>query len=140
LDVVGVVVASAGAVVLLGAAPAHVAIAGPIGAVFGLWDHARLVLPARMERALARLIQTPGMRRVHHSPTLPETNTTYGLVFSCWDRLFPTYSPPNPRQVTGLDTLDLPARQTVRAILAEPTRPLAKTDVRNDPMMECVSR
>jgi sterol desaturase/sphingolipid hydroxylase (fatty acid hydroxylase superfamily) len=139
LDVVGVVMASAVAVVLLGAAPAHVAIAGTIGALFGLWDHARLVLPARVERALAWLIQTPGMHRVHHSPTLPETNTNYGLVFSCWDRLFRSYSPPNPRLVTGLDTLDLAARQTVRAMLAEPIRPLVKAHPSHDLLVDSVS-
>jgi len=126
LDVAVIVVGSSAAVLLLGAAPVHVAISGALGAVFGLWDHARIVLPRRFERTLAWVIQTPGQHRVHHSPTLPETNSNYGLIFSCWDRLLGSYSPPDGRHATGLDTLDLAARQTVRAMLLEPVRPLVK--------------
>lgn len=126
LDVVAIVVGSSAAVLLLGAAPAHVAISAAIGAVFGLWDHARIVLPTWLEGALVWVIQTPGLHRVHHSPTLPETNSNYGLIFSCWDRLLGSYSPPDGRHTTGLDTLDLAARQTVRAMLLEPARPLVK--------------
>ena len=94
--------------------------------MFGLWDHARIVLPPRVERALAWVIQTPGLHRVHHSPTMPETNTNYGLMFTWWDRLLGSYSPPDPRHATGLDTVDLAARQSLRAMLAEPVRPLVK--------------
>ncbi|MCU1370461.1 MAG: hypothetical protein JWO77_1655 [Ilumatobacteraceae bacterium] len=126
LDVVAIVLGSSLAVLLLGAAPAHVAVSGALGAVFGLWDHIRIVLPRRLERALVWVIQTPGLHRVHHSPTLPETNTNYGLIFTFWDRLLGTYSPPDGRHPTGLDTLDLAERQTVRAMLLEPARPLVK--------------
>ncbi|WP_234032801.1 sterol desaturase family protein [Aurantiacibacter arachoides] len=60
-------------------------------AVFALWTHANLDLPAQAERWVRGLIVTPGMHRIHHSTRPGETNSNYGTVLSGWDRLFGTY-------------------------------------------------
>jgi sterol desaturase/sphingolipid hydroxylase (fatty acid hydroxylase superfamily) len=103
-----------------------VAIAAVTTPIFGLFTHARIRLPAAVERRLARVVQTPGMHRVHHSPNQPQTDSNFGLILSVWDRVFGTFNPPDPAGVAGLDTVDLVDRQSVRAMLVEPWRPLAK--------------
>ncbi|OWY62718.1 hypothetical protein B7486_56930 [cyanobacterium TDX16] len=97
-----------------------------VSTLFGLWDHLRIPLPLRLERALGLVIQTPGLHRVHHSPHPAETDSNFGLVLTSWDRLFGTYRPVGTRGEVGLDTIDLADRQSVRAMLLEPRRPLVK--------------
>jgi hypothetical protein len=53
-----------------------------------------------------------------------------------WDRAFGTFNPPDPACVAGLDTLDLADRQSVKALLAEPWRPLVKPELK--PVRELV--
>ena len=110
-------------VVALGAEPAVVAASGLVGAAFGIWDHVRVALPARLEHRLAAVIQTPGMHRVHHAPDRPRTDSNFGLVLSTWDHVFGTFAAPDPHCETGLDTADLDERQSFRAILLDPWRP-----------------
>jgi hypothetical protein len=41
---------------------------------------------------LAWLIVSPNMHKVHHHHRRPLTDTNYGNIFSCWDRLFGTFA------------------------------------------------
>lgn len=99
-----------------------------LSTLFGLWDHLRIQLPARLERWLGLVFQTPGLHRVHHSPHQPQTDSNFGLVFTFWDRLLGTYQPVGQRNAVGLDTVDLASRQSLRAMLLEPARPLVKSE------------
>jgi sterol desaturase/sphingolipid hydroxylase (fatty acid hydroxylase superfamily) len=126
-DVAGIVVVSATALLVLGCSPAHFAAFGVLTALFGLWDHLRIQLPARLERSLGLVFQTPGLHRVHHSPNRAQTDSNFGLVFTFWDRLLGTYQPVGPRGEVGLDTRDLARRQSLRGMLLEPARPLVKS-------------
>lgn len=56
-----------------------------------LFTHANLSLPARLDRALRRVIVTPDMHRIHHSVRHQETDSNFGFNLSVWDRLFGTY-------------------------------------------------
>lgn len=123
LDVAFLGVVSTAAAVALGAPAMAVAVSAVLSATWGVLSHARVRLPRRLERALATVVQTPGTHRVHHAPERPLTDTNFGLVLTVWDRLFGTFAPPDPSQVTGLDTADLDRRQSVRAMLADPWRP-----------------
>lgn len=123
MEAVSIVLFSSLFVVVLGAQPGVVAAASLVGAVASIWVHVRLALPGGLERRLATVIQTPGMHRVHHSPDRPSTDSNYGLVLSTWDHVFGTYSAPDPHRRTGLDTADLEARQSFRAMLVDPWRP-----------------
>ena len=53
--------------------------------------HANVGLPIRLANALAWLVVTPVLHRVHHSRHPADIGTNYGLVFSVWDRLLGTY-------------------------------------------------
>ena len=55
------------------------------------WVHGNLRMPAQWDRRIRRLLVTPDMHRTHHSQVAAETNSNYGGLFSCWDRLFDTY-------------------------------------------------
>ena len=80
------------------------------------------------------------MHKLHHSRDARYTDTNYGNLFSCWDRLFATFTPVRHASevVYGLDGLDDPATQTTGGLLALPwarpaeflkfqARPLPKT-------------
>ncbi|NEX18998.1 sterol desaturase family protein [Thiorhodococcus mannitoliphagus] len=56
-------------------------------AIIGL-HHSNLALPAAVDRALRLVLVTPAIHRVHHSEIRAETDSSYGTVFSVWDRLF----------------------------------------------------
>jgi sterol desaturase/sphingolipid hydroxylase (fatty acid hydroxylase superfamily) len=122
LDIVMIGVISTATTLVLGPPPLAVAIWAAGSAAWGLFAHARVRMPLTVERAIATVLQTPGTHRVHHAPERPLTDSNFGLVLSVWDRLFGTFSPPNPAQVTGLDTTDLADRQSVLAMLADPWR------------------
>ena len=81
------------AVVAALGAPVLAVFAFEVGfALFTLWTHANLSLPARLDRIARAVIATPDMHRIHHSVRMPETNSNYGTVLSGWDRLFGTYT------------------------------------------------
>jgi sterol desaturase/sphingolipid hydroxylase (fatty acid hydroxylase superfamily) len=125
-DLVGLIAVSAAALLVLGSSAAHFAISGILATVFGLWDHLRIQLPPQLERRLGLVFQTPGLHRVHHSPHQVRTDSNFGLIFTFWDRLGGTFQPAGEREEVGLDTIDLEDRQTLRAMLLEPARPLVK--------------
>jgi sterol desaturase/sphingolipid hydroxylase (fatty acid hydroxylase superfamily) len=55
------------------------------------WVHGNVRMPADWDRRIRRVLITPDMHRTHHSQVVEETNSNYGGLFSCWDRLFGTY-------------------------------------------------
>ena len=72
--------------------PAIAVLALELAGVFvDLFSHANAALPSGADRKLRRLLVTPAMHRVHHSGSLAEQNTNFGIVFPWWDRLFGTY-------------------------------------------------
>ena len=56
-----------------------------------IFNHANLILPQWLDRALRPFIVTPDMHRVHHSIIVSETDSNFGFNFSIWDRVFKTY-------------------------------------------------
>ena len=55
-----------------------------------VFHHANWRLPAELERRLARVIITPSRHWVHHHRVQADTDSTYGSIFSFWDRWFGT--------------------------------------------------
>ena len=47
-------------------------------------------LPFLLEKALNILIVTPGMHGIHHSMIKRETDYSYSIIFSFWDRIHKT--------------------------------------------------
>jgi sterol desaturase/sphingolipid hydroxylase (fatty acid hydroxylase superfamily) len=58
-----------------------------------LLEHANLRLPRPLERALALVITTPDLHKMHHSRDPRETDSNYGNIFSLYDRAFRTFTP-----------------------------------------------
>jgi sterol desaturase/sphingolipid hydroxylase (fatty acid hydroxylase superfamily) len=75
-------------IALLGAAPLTVLAYEILLAVFSLFSHADITLPAGWDRRLRRLFITPDWHRVHHSVHREETDSNYGNFLSLWDRWF----------------------------------------------------
>jgi sterol desaturase/sphingolipid hydroxylase (fatty acid hydroxylase superfamily) len=75
----------------LGASPFAVFLFEVILNACAMFNHANIVLPASLDRALRIFIVTPDMHRVHHSVLRDEHDRNYGFNLSLWDRLFGTY-------------------------------------------------
>jgi sterol desaturase/sphingolipid hydroxylase (fatty acid hydroxylase superfamily) len=74
---------------------------------FAYFTHANIRLPIDLDRALSWIIVTPHMHKFHHHFERPWTNSNYGNILSCWDRLFGTFVYDNPDDIHyGLDTVD----------------------------------
>lgn len=85
-------------------------------------QHANIRMSARADRWMSWVLTSPGMHHVHHSRYVEETDTNYGAIFACWDRLFGTYRvPPEDRDIElGLAEFDVPQHQTFRGLLVTP--------------------
>ena len=59
-------------------------------AAIAVFSHANIKLPKWLDRALVKVIITPNIHRIHHSPHVPETNSNYGATLTLWDRVFGT--------------------------------------------------
>ncbi len=53
-----------------------------------IFHHSNIRLPERMEKALSRIIVTPGIHWVHHHALKRDTNANYASILSLWDRIF----------------------------------------------------
>jgi len=109
---------------VLGPSPAAFAVYRVASALNGLLEHANVRVPLGLDRALSLVTTWPTMHKLHHSRRASETNTNYGNLFSLFDRLFSTFTPPGDgtRIVYGLDGFDDPAVQTTAGLLALPFR------------------
>jgi sterol desaturase/sphingolipid hydroxylase (fatty acid hydroxylase superfamily) len=58
-----------------------------------VFHHANWRIPRGLEARLARLIITPSRHWVHHHAARADTDSTYGTIFSFWDRWFGTTTP-----------------------------------------------
>jgi len=58
---------------------------------FALFNHSNLKLPSALDKLLRKLIVTPEVHWIHHSPISQETNSNYGFNLIIWDKIFSTY-------------------------------------------------
>ncbi|OGA11194.1 MAG: hypothetical protein A3D95_09705 [Betaproteobacteria bacterium RIFCSPHIGHO2_12_FULL_69_13] len=79
------------AIAALGAPAAAVLVFEVLLNALSMFNHGNVRIPARLDRALRRLVVTPDMHRVHHSIERDETDSNFGFNLSLWDRLFGTY-------------------------------------------------
>jgi sterol desaturase/sphingolipid hydroxylase (fatty acid hydroxylase superfamily) len=116
------------AVVVTGAPMWLVFLYQSLSVVLSQFNHANIALPPALDRALAWVIVSPDMHKVHHHYVLPYTDSNYGNVFSVWDRLFGTFmSMERARLVYGVDThMDPAEHTTVGALMSMPLRPGTK--------------
>lgn len=75
----------------VGLSPFVIGFYASLNLVVQFFAHANVGLPIRLANALAWLVVTPNLHRVHHSRHPADLATNYGLAFSVWDRLLGTY-------------------------------------------------
>ena len=93
-------------VIFLFAIPfSSVAVFETLVALVAIFHHANIRLPAGLERILSRLIITPSIHWVHHHAVRRDTDSNYGTILSCWDRLFRSLSPTRrfPEMALGIE-------------------------------------
>mgnify|MGYP001030688517 FL=1 len=96
---------------------------------FAYFTHANIALPPALDRMLSLLFVTPNMHKFHHHDARPWTNTNYGNILSCWDRLFGTYTYQDPGFVRyGLDTVDAAQADNLVYQFSLPFNSKIKTD------------
>lgn len=113
-------------IALLGAPPAAVAVYEALLLGFSLWTHANVRLPAGLDRVLRHVLITPDWHRVHHAVHFDESNSNFGNILVCWDRLFGT-AREQPRDghtamLIGLPEFREPRAQKLLALLQQPFR------------------
>ena len=108
----------------LGASPTAYLVYRSAVAMNGLLEHANLRVPRRVDEALAWVTTWPGFHKVHHArnPALADSN--YGILLSCWDRLFGTAASVRLGDPVryGIEGLDDPRTQSLTGLLALPFR------------------
>lgn len=119
-----VALASSLVVVALGL-PVEVVLASSLlGALHNVFVHANASLAGGVERAVRTVFVTPDLHRVHHSADASDANHNFGIVFSCWDRLWRTWRTPlgSGPQRFGIGSERDPARLSLPRLLWMPFR------------------
>jgi sterol desaturase/sphingolipid hydroxylase (fatty acid hydroxylase superfamily) len=65
-----------------------------LSTVISLWHHSNIKHSKLLEKILQPIFVTPEIHRLHHSSNMLERNSNYGTIFSFWDKLFLSYTPP----------------------------------------------
>lgn len=88
--------------------------------------HGNIALPLWLDALLRPVIVTPDWHRVHHSAVERETNSNYGVFFTCWDRWLRTQRAQpergHERMDLGLEYFRDPAENRLLAMLTQPLR------------------
>ncbi len=108
----------------LGAAPAAFGVYRVAVALNGLLEHANIRLPRWLDAALALVTTWPSFHKLHHSRVDAQTDSNYGNLLCCWDRLFATHTPAHlgTNVAYGLEGFDDADTQSTRGLLALPFR------------------
>ncbi len=89
-EMIGSVFFRGAAIALIGASPIMVLIYEIAFEAATQFHHSNIKLPFRFEKAMNKLIVTPGMHGIHHSMIKRETDSNYSIIFSFWDRIHKT--------------------------------------------------
>ena len=89
--------------------------------IAAIFHHSNLALPEGLERALARVVITPGIHWIHHHAVRRDTDSNYGTILSIWDPLFGSRSP-NPRRLDMPIGVERLPEKGFLALLARPFR------------------
>jgi sterol desaturase/sphingolipid hydroxylase (fatty acid hydroxylase superfamily) len=73
--------------------------------VSAVFHHSDVRLNPSVEKTLSRFIITPSIHWVHHHAIRQDTDSNYGAILSCWDRLFGSSNgvSRNPRWKLGIE-------------------------------------
>jgi sterol desaturase/sphingolipid hydroxylase (fatty acid hydroxylase superfamily) len=123
----GEVLASAipkfGAVQLLGISPAGLVAFEVVLLLAAQFQHANIRVPRFWEGWLWWSFVPPAMHRIHHRPTVVDTDSNFGTLVTLWDRLFGTLRPVATESGSfGLPEFREPAKLGMLEVLTLPFR------------------
>jgi len=123
VEIVGSMLLKMAAVVALGAPPVAVLAFEIALNATAMFNHAAIALPPRLAGALAWVVVTPDMHRIHHSERPAETDSCFGFCLPWWDWLFGTWrEAPAGRLVLGLPGWRATPEQSLWRLLGQPLR------------------
>lgn len=122
LELVVTVPTSSCVVLLIGAPASVVATAQTLFIATTIWQHADVPLPEWLDTALARLMITPRLHRLHHHPERKIHDSNFGDSFTIWDAIFGTLNLSRGRQPVGLAGRGIHADHLLAQIVS-PLRP-----------------
>lgn len=102
-----------------------------LSVVLSQFNHANITLPKKLDFLLSYVLVTPHMHKVHHHHVLPYTDSNYGNIFACWDRLFGTYKNLAAEKIIyGVDVFpNEDENSRVGTLLKQPFQPYQKPTV-----------
>lgn len=112
-------------VLALGLPPEGLLAAFVVLSVVNVYTHFNVPLPRGLERALAPVLVTPRMHRLHHTTDGASQRLNYGTMFSFWDRLARTRAGPDALAddaAFGLEAPEAPPRESFGQLLLDPFR------------------
>ena len=80
------------------------------------FTHTKIRLPSTLDIYLSYFIITPNFHRIHHSIIPIESNSSFGMVLSCWDRMFGTYQPKSEHYMNHQIRFGISANQSPRSL------------------------
>ena len=122
LEILPMVVVSAGFGACIGATAGEIAGYGVLAFGVQLLAHANLRLPHRLGAVLGVFLVLPDFHRLHHSQDGRHRNANYGEVFTIWDHLFRSACRASPGDFGpfGLGDFMQPRSQQVGSLLLQP--------------------
>lgn len=91
-----------------------------------LFHHSNVRIAGNTDSLLRALIVTPWLHWVHHSQERVETNSNYGSVLSCWDRLFKTFKLRQAPQDIQFGLAEDPNEKSWRTLIGMLIRPFKR--------------
>ncbi len=87
-----------------------------------IFHHSNLKLPRALERFLSPLVITPAMHWIHHHAVRKDTDSNYGTVLSCWDRIFGSHNRTirTPTMRIGVEGVE---EKDITGLLLKPFKP-----------------
>lgn len=90
------------------------------------FTHTSLKLPEKFDTLLSYFIVTPNFHRVHHSLDMKEGNSSFGIVFPFWDRLFKTLISKSAKEIYqlkfGIKPQESPKKYSAAQFLINPLK------------------
>lgn len=102
-----------------------------LSVVLSQFNHANITLPKKLDAVVSYVLVTPHMHKVHHHYVLPYTDSNYGNIFACWDRLLGTYKNLAAEKIVyGVDVFpNEDENSRVGSLLKQPFQPYQKPTV-----------
>ncbi len=79
-------------ILIFGLSPEALALFSVIFLPIVVFQHSSIILPARVEKILSKIIVSPRIHHLHHSAEEKDLNKNFASIFSFWDQIFRTFN------------------------------------------------